>query len=144
MKTKDIMNIILAIAVIAVLAILGNYVRGNNNSVNQNAAIDPDQSVIEQLIKHGSDPEKEHLIEFAFQSDSDNLSKLKEELSLQGYTYDARQSERDPKGDAGYWLIMSKPYKLHLDELKIELAKMEVLANKYNVTFDGWSAGIVR
>jgi regulator of RNase E activity RraB len=105
-------------------------------SDDQNVVQDLDKEITNRLIEHGSDPEKEHAIEFAFFGDWSNMNKLKEVLLTQGYTQDSNQSD--------HMLIMIKKYKLHLDKIKSELQKMETMAKEYDVEFDGWSTSPIK
>lgn len=135
-KLKQFMAVIIFIIILVGLSTLVAYSRKNHLVQNQITNQDKDQEVINGFITHGSNPEKDHIIEFAFLGDWSNINKLKDVLLSQGYRQDASQTDE--------MLIMTKPHKLHLDEIKPETQKMEGLAKQYNVEFDGWSAVIVR
>lgn len=113
-----------------------SYFRKNHPIQNHITNQDKDQEVINNLIKYGSNPEKEHSIEFAFFGDWLNMNKVKDILLAQGYIQDSSQTDK--------MLVMTKFHKLHLDEIKAETKKMEDLAKQYNIEFDGWSAAIIR
>ena len=130
------MNIVIIIIALLGLISVVIYSAKNSNRTTPVSSIDQDQDVINNLIKYGSNPEKEHSIEFAFFGDWSNMNKVKDILLTQGYTQDASQTDK--------MLVITKFHKLHLDEIKAETKKMEDLAKQYNVEFDGWSAAIVR
>lgn len=130
------MNTIILIAILVGLGTWIVYSRKSHPVQNQVTNQDKDQEVINGFIKHGSNPQKDRVIEFAFLGDWSNMNKLRDVLFSQGYQQDTTQTDK--------MLIMTKPHKLHLDEIKPETLKMQELAKQYNVEFDGWSAVIVR
>lgn len=101
-----------------------------------NTSVDFDQSVIDQLVKAGSDFKREHVIEYAFYGEWDRMNKIGATLVPQGYAEDRKQSDK--------MLVMTKPLKLTLISIKEEILKMEKLAREYGVEFDGWSTAVNR
>jgi hypothetical protein len=131
------MKITLLTIVVIFLIILKKLLPTKQDLNKSLVSLDQDQQIIDGLIKYGSNPEKEHGIEFAFFGNLEDTNNLKNALLPQGYTWDTAQSTKD-------MLIMIKFLKLYLPEIKSEISKMETLAREYNVEFDGWSAVIVK
>jgi len=89
------------------------------------------KAVIDALIKAGEKIDEEHLIELAFFGTWKRMSLLKNELLGKGYEEIVGQTDK--------MLIVSKMFKLNFDLINNLTEKMEQLAKKYDVEFDGWS-----
>ena len=139
MNTGILIWILIMIFVAARIAYRGRRIKVSK--VDKKEIKDPDQIIIDTLIKEGSNPEKEHMLEFAFRGNSANISRLKEEMTSEGYQYKPAQSEQD-RENTQEWLIIIKPYKLHIDEIRKELDVMNAFAGKNGVEFDGWGTEI--
>jgi regulator of RNase E activity RraB len=122
-------------AIIIVLILLTGW-KLYSSKIHNPTMVDKDQDVINNLIKHGSDPEKDHIIEFAFTGEWPKMNLIRDMLLTQGYAQDITQTNE--------MLIMTKTHKLHFDEIKADTTKMEKLAKEYDIEFDGWGAVIVK
>jgi regulator of RNase E activity RraB len=96
--------------------------------------LDMDQRVIEQLIVRGSNPEKEHVIEYAFAGDQNKLADLKAHLcDLMGF-------EEVREGGSGLMLVVSQRHKLDIKEINESTVRLRKIAEDYGVVFDGWGS----
>ena len=89
------------------------------------------QKIIDFGIQRGDNPEKEHLIELAFLGNWNKMNLLKDKLLKEGY--------EQVLGQTDTMLVMSKGFRLNLEEVNNLTDKMEALAKEYGVEFDGWS-----
>lgn len=94
-----------------------------------------DQSVVRELLRAGSDPAKEHALEFVFTGNESGLRRVARRLEQRGYV------EQAP--DAKNQIVMVK--KMVLDEDAIVAASQAhaELAEKCGVDYDGWGAAVV-
>src|SRR5262245_16601165 len=97
-----------------------------------------DVSVIQNLVKHGSDPDKEHSLDFVFQGEPDNLRQIS--AALQDLGFEPHQSS-DPDGGQVV-LVMKK--KLDVRGITSISRRLAQLAEEFGVKYDGWGAEIVR
>ena len=89
------------------------------------------KQVLETLVRDGSKLEKEHLVELAFAGDWKKMNSLKENLLKEGYEQVLNQTDQ--------MLVVSKWQKINLEEINKLTDRMEKLAIKRQVVFDGWS-----
>lgn len=89
------------------------------------------KQIINALTQAGSMFEKEHLIEMAFFGNWEKMNLLKDKLTIDGYEQILGQTDQ--------MLVVSKWFKLNLEEMNNLTDKMEILAKEYGVGFDGWS-----
>lgn len=100
------------------------------------AVANKNQQVIDNLMKHGSNPGKEHFIELAFYGDKDKFPALEQHLLSKGY--------EKVSGQTSEMVIVGKWMKLHLQEIENEIAVLERTAHDFSLEFDGWGAAIVK
>lgn len=96
-----------------------------------------DRHVVENLIKNGSDPAKEHELEFVFVGGDVALKQAKQRLLSRGYVAPAG------KADAGQ-LIMVRKLPLDLNQILQESLANQRLAEEVKVEYDGWGAEVRR
>jgi hypothetical protein len=87
--------------------------------------------IIDRACAGGLKRGQSYPIEFAFFGDLNQLHQLRTEMLAAGYNEDTPQSDD--------MLIVVRPLPFDLDHIRAAKAKMEALAKKYGVTFDGWS-----
>ena len=96
-----------------------------------------DRTVVDALIEGGSDPEKEHFLEYAFDGNSDGLTVIAQALQARGY-----QPVGDLDVESGL-IVLAKRLPLDLSLIVNEsLANLE-LAEQSGAEFNGWGAAIV-
>ncbi len=138
MNLKQMIPTIILLVLLAGIVGWKMYHDKNIKTETLDASTNKNQEVIGNLIKYGSDPEKDHLIEFFFYGDADRLrlNELKDYLISQGY--------EEMTGHTDQALVVTKSYKLHLDVIGGVTKRMEELAKEYDVEFDGWGASVVK
>jgi regulator of RNase E activity RraB len=97
-----------------------------------------DVSVIQNLIKHGSNPDKEHALDFVFLGEPGNLRQIAEALQNHGFE---PQSGADP--DQGR-VVMVKRMNLDVRGITSLSRGLARRAEEFGVNYDGWGAAIVR
>jgi regulator of RNase E activity RraB len=97
-----------------------------------------DVNVIQNLIKHGSNPNKEHGLDFVFLGEPGNLRQLVSALQDRGFE---PQSGTDP--DEGQ-VVMVKRMTLDVRGITALSRGLARMAEEFGVNFDGWGAQIVR
>ena len=97
-----------------------------------------DFSVIQALIEDGSDPEKEHTLDYAFGGDSQALKVVAEALQQRGYQPNGPLDFESGQIELAKRLVLD--HALIVDE---SLANFQ-LAEEAGVEFLGWGAAIVR
>ena len=96
-----------------------------------------DRQVVDLLLESGSDPEKEHSLEFVFTGSSEGLKQVADTLQQRGYL---PVEEGDANSDQ---LVMAKPLVLDLNLIVNESLENHELAESMGVEFDGWGAAVV-
>jgi len=97
-----------------------------------------DRSVVDSLIENGSDPEKEHSLEFVFVGSPDGLSRVATALQDRGY---------DPVGKidiSSGQIVLARKLVLDLSLIVDESLSHHALAEEAEIEFDGWGAAIVK
>ncbi len=97
-----------------------------------------DQGVVNNLVKAGSDPEKEHGIEYVFHGEQDGLKKVAHALQARGYT--AMQPLDFKSGEC----VMVKRMTLDVYEIFSESLANGQTAEEFGARCDGWGAEVVR
>ena len=87
--------------------------------------------IVDQARANGLKRGHPYPIEFAFFGDLRQLHHLRAEMLATGYKEDTPQTEQ--------MLIVVRPLPFDLDHICSAKAEMQALAEKYGVTFDGWS-----
>jgi regulator of RNase E activity RraB len=95
-----------------------------------------DRRVVDNLIKSGSDPQKEHSLEFVFRGDKAQLKRLAQELTPRGYL------EVDSPESADQ-IVMAKKLSLDLQHVWSESLENQRLCEEFGVEYDGWGANVV-
>lgn len=98
-----------------------------------------DQRTVEQLVEAGSDPRREHALEFVFFGSGETLEAVARALRERGYTPLAEASP-----DKGETLVMVKRLPLDLETISAESEANDELASSLGARFDGWGAAVVR
>jgi regulator of RNase E activity RraB len=93
-----------------------------------------DQDVIDQLIKSGSDPKKEHLIEFVFVGERTGLNEIQKTLENRGYSTVSLEGET---------LVISRRIILEIGEIFAESRQHLSDASSLGVKYDGWGCHVV-
>lgn len=93
------------------------------------------RQVVDNLIEAGSNPEKEHALEFVFYGSEETLAQVKQKLAERGY--------RDSDESTTEQLVMIKMLPLDLDLIDDESIENNRLSEELDVEFDGWGAAIV-
>lgn len=96
-----------------------------------------DNSVIMNLIESGSDPEKEHSLEYAFTGNEQGLRRVAISLQKRGYS---NIGELDFTSGQ---IVMAKLLKLDVTLIVNESLTNADLAEDAGVEFDGWGAAVV-
>lgn len=96
-----------------------------------------DSHVVNGLIESGSDPEKEHCLEYVFVGDQSNLQRLRDKLTLRGYADYGSPVPADQ-------LVMVKKLPLDLRQIYAESLENQRLCNEIGAAFDGWGAAVVK
>lgn len=94
-----------------------------------------DRSVIDRLIESGSDPEKEHALEYAFRGPAAALERLGLALRERGYVSVDEQDDL---------IVLATRLPLDLRRVVAESIGNHRLAEEYGVECDGWGALIVK
>jgi regulator of RNase E activity RraB len=97
-----------------------------------------DSRVIQNLMEAGSDPEKEHTLEFVFQGEPEALEQITSILRTKGYE---PMTEHDPEGGE---IIMVKKMTLDLRAITAESLRLAQMAQEHGIEYDGWGAAVVR
>jgi regulator of RNase E activity RraB len=96
-----------------------------------------DCKVVQNLLEHGSDPDKEHALEFVLLGEPAALDRMAELLQAEGY------QRNDPFETPSGRMVMVKRMKLDLNEVTAASLALSRLAAEHNVQYDGWGAAIV-
>jgi hypothetical protein len=96
-----------------------------------------DRSVVDNLLKSGSNPEKDHSLEFVFLGKHQDLRRLEAALRQRGYR---PLGSLKPGADQ---LVMVKTMKLDLQDVVAESLANLKLAEEFGVTYDGWGCAVV-
>lgn len=97
-----------------------------------------DRSVVSSLMEAGSDPEKEHCLDYVFRGEEPALRRLASALEARGY---------EPAGDfdpASGQILLAKRMPLDLTRIVEESVANYHAAHESHVEFDGWGAAVVR
>jgi len=90
-----------------------------------------DRRVVDSLKKSGSDPEKEHSLEFVFYGDVEALNEMMRVLLERSYSVvDLSTSERR--------LVMAKKMRLNLSAISKEALDHLKEADRLGIEYDGW------
>jgi hypothetical protein len=95
-----------------------------------------DRRVVDGLIQSGSDPKREHSLEFVFLGTEPQIQALRNKLGLRDYVDIASPT---PSGQ----LVMAKMLPLDLDRIFSESLENQRLCNELGAQFDGWGAAVV-
>jgi hypothetical protein len=96
-----------------------------------------DRDVVHALVESGSNPEKEHSLEFFFVGVTEGLQRLAEQLAERGYTpLDGMDFK---SGSVGF----AKPLMLDLPSIVDESLANHRLAEEIGVEYTGWGAAVV-
>jgi hypothetical protein len=96
-----------------------------------------DQHVVETLIKSGSNPDKEHTLEYLFMGEPAGLKAIIPALEARGYQHlRALDSNSDQ-------IVMVKPMMLDVNAIFQESRANAQLAEEHGVTCDGWETAVV-
>jgi hypothetical protein len=96
-----------------------------------------DQSVVRQLIEAGSNPDKDHEIEFVFMGNAAGLQQLLPKMLARGYT---------PVGALDFSsgeMVMARLMPLDESAIFEESLAHRALAEECGVNYDGWGAAVV-
>lgn len=96
-----------------------------------------DRSVIDNLIKHGSDPKQIHALEFAFRADVYQYQTMLPELLSRGYEASSEKSSE------GQLFVLIKRMPLDYAKVTEESVANHRLAKQVGAECDGWGALIV-
>src|SRR5262249_3825807 len=91
-----------------------------------------DQSVVQNLIRAGSDPAKEHALEFVFCGEEPGLRAAAESLRERGYI------PLEPLDYASGTIVMVLNMPLDADAIFAESQAHAELAAEHSITYDGW------
>lgn len=96
-----------------------------------------DRSVVNHLIDSGSNPEKEHALDYVFVGKPDALQQVIQTLTSKGYylTRDYDQNENHVE--------LTKNMPLDLELIVAESIANHALAESLEIECDGWGAGVV-
>jgi regulator of RNase E activity RraB len=97
------------------------------NRINR---IKADEETYKALLSRGANPDKEHVIDFFFVGDAEQLGKVETELIKQGYS-------RAESNEANTLLVKAQ-FKLSVMESHLITESLENLADEFRVKFDGW------
>ena len=97
-----------------------------------------DQHVVQALIKAGSDPDKEHALEFVFNGKEHGLRQAAKALQERGYKPQAK-----PDFASGQ-IVMVKRMPLDEEAIFAESVAHRELAEAQGIEYDGWGAEVVR
>ena len=96
-----------------------------------------DRSVVDSLVKNGSDPQKQHSLEFVFMGPSEGLTRLADSLRDKGYMV---VGELNANFDR---VILAKALPLDLSLIVQESVANRLAAENMGVEYDGWGAAVV-
>jgi regulator of RNase E activity RraB len=96
-----------------------------------------DQSVIQGLLDAGSNPEKEHALEFVFLGTEPALRQVARALQARGYRH------LGPADFAKEQIVMVKKMLLDREAVFAESQSNSELAGEHSVSYDGWGAAVV-
>jgi regulator of RNase E activity RraB len=96
-----------------------------------------DSRVIRTLIEAGSDPDKEHALDFVFQGEPTALRRIADDLRADGFR---PTPSHDPNSGQ---IVMVKRMPLDLRAVTAESLRLAQLAEEQHVQYDGWGAEIV-
>jgi len=97
-----------------------------------------DQSVVENLIDGGSDPDKDHVLEYVFMGEAEALEGIATVLLARGYHFHAEPDY------ASEQVTICKTMPLDLQLIVEESLSNHQLAEECGATCDGWDCAIVR
>jgi regulator of RNase E activity RraB len=96
-----------------------------------------DQSVVRTLLEAGSDPAKEHALEFVFNGKERGLRQAAQALQARGYV---------PLSSADFTsgqMVMVKKMLLDGEAIFAESQAHQALAQKHGIEYDGWGAEVI-
>ncbi len=94
-----------------------------------------DRRVIDSLVEHGSDPQKEHSLEYLFEGKEEKLQQLKGHLNERDY-------QDGPKEEDPQRLLMIKKLPLDINLVFAETMQNEKICQEWDIAFNGWGASI--
>jgi hypothetical protein len=94
-----------------------------------------DRNVITGLLEAGSNPDKEHTLDFSFQGDPEQLHVLREQLLERGYQLSDEETDDDV-------LVMIRRLPLSMDLIGPESLENRRLCDEIGVEFTGWGAAV--
>jgi hypothetical protein len=97
-----------------------------------------DSSVIRNLMQAGSNPEKEHALDFVLQGDPGKLAEVADILEARGYE---RSRRFDPSSGE---IVMVKRMPLDLRTVLSASLDLYHMAGEKGIKYDGWGAAVVR
>jgi regulator of RNase E activity RraB len=96
-----------------------------------------ERRVVDALVRRGSDPRKEHVLQFFFLGPPGPLQQLEAELRTRGY-------EPGLSDVAQGKLVMVLKAPLDVDLIAGQSLALADLCKPLGVTYDGWGAGVVK
>jgi regulator of RNase E activity RraB len=96
-----------------------------------------DRHVVKGLIDAGSDPEKEHALEFVFNGEAVGLRHMASVLQRRGYV------PLSPPDYTSGQIVMVKKMLLDEDAIFAESKVLRTLAEEHGIEYDGWGAAVV-
>ena len=96
-----------------------------------------DRSVVDSLVESGSDPNKEHSLEYVFMGEPGRLKHVMQTLLQRGY-----ESVGQLDAASGQ-VVLAKRMALDLSSIVDESIANHQLAEDANIEFNGWGAEVI-
>ena len=99
---------------------------------------------VEALTLDGSDTQKAHTIEYHFAGyDFDKLEKAAVDIFKAGFEVTDAEEYEDDEGNTLYAFDGIIERMLDPDAINLDIEKLLVIADKFDVTFDGWGTHFI-
>jgi regulator of RNase E activity RraB len=96
-----------------------------------------DAQVIQQLIAAGSNPDKEHVLDFVLIGEAEPLTAVARQLQADGF------QPQQPLNPASGQIVMMKTMALDLSTVAAQSYALFQLADEHGIQYDGWGAAVV-
>ena len=104
---------------------------------------DWDTRAIDRLRKQGSDPFKEHEVDFFFGLPSEEACRaVNAQLETEGYAVDSKAVPESP--DFAFSLHARKSMRLSVPDMQATSRRFTALATSHGGRYDGWAADVVK
>jgi hypothetical protein len=129
------------VAAAGIIIVLRIYIK--LRQVRNSRQVDWDTQTIDRLRKQGSDPFKDHEVDFFFALPDDQACRaVNAQLEREGYVINIKTME--PGADLAFSLHARKSMRLSVPDMQALSRKFAALASAHAGRYDGWAADVVK